>query len=285
MPQLDQNIGIITSKGGLNHNRLSFSVGYKNHRTYLKSVFCTPPFRLVDISEDKKDPIAYLMTMSATPGILDHDFYDLKFTLESGTMTVLQNQAYQRLLEMKHGARQKLDIKLHESSAFSYIQHPIVPHRKSIFRAHNSISMEANTVFLSGEIITCGRKLSGEIFKFTHFQSLTEIFANGRILLKDNILIKPAHIDLNGIGQVEGFTHQATLIYVNLRKENTVPETQVMEEVMASEEDIQYGISQPQPFVTVMRVLGNGGEQIYNAFRKIELAIWKQIPEVTIPEK
>lgn len=279
MPQLAQNIGIVTSKGGLNHNRLSFSVGYKNHRTYLKSVFCTPPFRLVDISVDKKDPITYLMTMSSSPGILDHDFHDLKFSLESGSMTVLLNQSYQRLFEMKHGARQKLDIQLDERSAFSYIQHPIVPHQKSIFSAHNSIYMEAKTVFLMGEIITCGRKLSGEIFKFTHFQSLTEIMTNGKIILKDNILIKPADIDLNGIGQVEGFTHQATLIYVNLRKPSTLPETQVMEEIMVEEEDIQYGISQPQPFVTVMRVLGNGGEQIYNAFKRIESEIWKHIPE------
>jgi urease accessory protein len=279
MHQLAQNIGEVTSKGGLNHNRLNFTVGFKNQRTYLKNVFCTPPFRLVDISEDKKNPTAYLMTMSSSPGILDHDFHDLKFTLEPNSRTVLLNQSYQRLFEMKHGARQKLDIHLDESSAFSYIQHPIVPHQKSFFRAHNSVFMAANSVLLLGEIITCGRKLSGEIFKFTQFQSLTEIFSNGKMLLKDNILIKPQSIDLNGIGQVEGFTHQATLIYVNLRKPNNQQETHEMNELMLAEEDIQFGISQPQPFITVIRVLGNGGEQMYNAFKKIETIIWKHIPE------
>jgi len=279
MHLIAQNIGEVTSKGGLNHNRLNFTVGFKNQRTFLKSVFCTPPFRLVDISEDKKNPTAYLMIMSSSPGVLDHDFHDLTFNLETDSRTVLLNQSYQRLFEMKHGARQKLDIVLSENSAFSYIQHPIVPHQKSIFRAHNTVKMEANTVFLMGEIITCGRKLSGEIFKFTHFQSLTEIFGNGKLLLKDNIVVKPAAIDLNGIGQVEGFTHQATLIYVNLRKPNTAAETQQMDEVMGAEEDIQYGISQPQPFITVLRVLGNGGEHIHNAFKKIEANIWDYIPE------
>lgn len=278
MEQLAQNIGEVTSKGGLNHNRLNLIVGFKNNRTYLKSVFCTPPFRVVDISEDKKDPTSYLMTMSSSPGILDYDFHDMSFRLEPASRTVLSNQSYQRLFEMKHGARQKLDIQLSENSAFSYIQHPIVPHQKSIFRAHNSIIMESNSILLLGEIITCGRKLSGEIFKFTHFQSVTEIFHKEKMLLKDNILIKPANIDLNGIGQVEGFTHQATLIYVNLRKPNILLETEEMNELMLAEEDIQFGISRPQPFITVIRVLGNGGEQIYNAFKKIELCIWNHIP-------
>lgn len=273
MSETVPDIRAVTSKGGLSHCKMHFSVGCNGVRSYLKSAYCTPPFRVVDITEDKKNPLAYLMTMSSSPGILDHDVHDIRILAEPHIRTVLQNQSYHRIFQMNHGARLNMEMRLEENSTFSYIQHPIVPHQNSIFKAANKIFLSKGSELLFGEIITCGRKLSGEVFKFNHFQSLTEIFIEGKLALKDNILIKPSAIDLSGIGQLEGFTHQATLYHVNLRSRDCNHSVELVNEILKEETDIEYGVSRPLNHVMVVRVLANGGEQILNAFRRMEYEI------------
>jgi hypothetical protein len=43
---------------------------------------------------------------------------------------------------------------------------------------------------------------------------------------------------------------------------------------METEEDIIFGLSLPASNILVLRVLGNGGEQLLSAFKAIDQAIW-----------
>ena len=110
-------------------------------------------------------------------------------------------------------ASQTLEVHLQASgSSFCFLPHPVVPHETSDFSANNKIFLTDNCSLIWGEVLTCGRKLSGEIFKFSKYHSVTEIFINDKLVIKENLLIKPSVIDVNAIGQMEGYTHQATLI-------------------------------------------------------------------------
>jgi len=46
--------------------------------TCLKQSYCTPPFKVANITEDKSSNRLQLMLMSSSPGILDDDEYELK---------------------------------------------------------------------------------------------------------------------------------------------------------------------------------------------------------------
>lgn len=254
--------------------KLHITIGSNDFGSYLKDKYFTPPFKIANVGENRKDPACYLMTMSSSPGILDNDELDIQINLETGSRMMLLNQGYQRLFTMKKGAEQLMKINLQKGSEISYIQHPIVPQSQSIFKSQTDIKLENDCIFTYGEIITCGRKLCGEVFHFKKFQNLTEVFLNGRLILKDNILLQPEKIDINAIGQVEGFTHQATLIYVNNRNKEAKSEAELMHEVMSYEEDIAFGVSRPLPQLVVLRALGNGGEQLFDAFKKIEKLLW-----------
>lgn len=256
-------------------NKLDLKIGYKEEHTYLKENYHTRPFRVANVGENKPDPALYLMIMSSSPGILDGDRYDIEITCEANSRTQLQTQAYQRLFNMKKGASQRMVIKLHEDSELSYIQHPIVPHESSIFKAHNTVYLADRSIFTYGEIITCGRKHSGEEFRFTLFQSLTEVFHNNRLIVKDNIMIEPHLMDVHSLGQVEEYTHQATLLHVNTRTDDVGDAINYIHELLAEEEDIIYGVSQSLPNVLIVRVLGNGGEQLFDAFKQIDRYLWE----------
>lgn len=255
-------------------NRLNIIGGYKDGRSYLKDAFFTRPFRLANISEDKTDPALYLMVQNSSPGILDKDHYDINIQMESNSKLLLDSQSYQRLFNMKEGAKQDMDVSLFTGSTFSYVQHPIVPHELSIFKAHNVIRMEDNCSLTLSEIITCGRKHSGEVFKYSKFQNLTEIYHNDKLVLKDNVLLQPQLADIHTLGQMEGYTHQGTLIHINTGVHDMESIIKDAFANMESEEDIAFGISQPFSTCMMVRILGNGGEQMFNAFRRIQKEIW-----------
>lgn len=256
-------------------NKLNIITGYKAGQSYLKDTYFTRPFRIANVGEDKSDPSLYLMIMSSSPGILDNDSYDIDITIETNCRLQLQTQSYQRLFRMKDGAQQKISINLHANSELSYISHPIVPHENSIFKSHNVVHLNDNCVFTYSEIITCGRKYSGEVFRFKQFQNLTEIYYHNKLLIKDNILLEPNLMEINVIGQVEGYTHQATLLHVNTGEISLENQAIYIRELLAPEDDIIFGISQPLPYCIIIRILGNGGEQLYTIFRSIQTYLWQ----------
>jgi urease accessory protein len=214
------------------------------------------------------------MVMSSSPGILDGDHYEIDITTESKSRLQLQSQSYQRLFNMQHGAQQQQRIRLHADSTFSYVQHPVVPHERAIFKGRTIIQMEDNCELTFGEIITCGRKHSGEVFRFQHFQNVTEIYHKERLLLKDNILMQPQLLPMQAIGQMEGYTHQATLLYVNTHPGAATDLTAEWYALLEEEKGIVTGVSAAGPNSTVLRILGNGGEQLFNCLRKIQQHLW-----------
>jgi urease accessory protein len=209
------------------------------------------------------------MVMSSSPGMLDGDHYEIDIEVESGCSLQLQSQSYQRIFNMEQGATQRQQIKLHTGAAFTYIQHPVVPHEKAIFKGVNKIELSDNCQLTFGEILTCGRKHSGEVFKYTSFHNITEVYHNGKLLVKDNLLLQPRTVDMAAIGQMEGYTHQATLIHVNTRadvEEGLVDALHALPEV---ENEVAFGVSRPSAGILIVRMLGNGGEQLFTALQKI----------------
>ncbi len=257
------------------NSKLSIITGHKNNRSYLKDVFVSPPFRVTPVGQIKSDNAAYLMIVSSSPGILDGDRYDLQITVEENARLQLQSQSYQRLFYMDGEASQQLAINLEQNSDFSFVAHPIVPHQKSTFKSRTRVTLSEGCSFLMSEIITCGRKHHGEVFLFTHFQNLIEVYNDKRLILKDNILLQPGRMPVASIGQLEQFTHQGTLIYLNTRNRDTGELIEHIQTMLEPESDIEFGISATQHTGFVVRCLGNGAEQLFQCFLKIQQYIWE----------
>lgn len=256
--------------------RLKITAGYRAGKSYMKDVFVSPPFRVVPVGQTMSDDAAYLMVMSSSPGILDGDHYDLHVEVEENARLQLQSQSYQRLFTMEGGASQQMQIVLNDNSSFAYVPHPIVPHANSTFRSIAKVEMGENCHLLMSEIITCGRKHHGEVFRFRHFQNLVEIWHRNRLILKDNVLLQPDLMQLGAMGQLEGYTHQGTLMYINTKKLSVDDLIEQFQEMLDGEPDMQCGISRIQRDGFVVRCLGNGGEQIYDCFQRIQNHVWDE---------
>ncbi len=248
--------------------KLHITTALRNGVTYLKECFFTPPFKVANITEDKKSNKLHLMLMSSSPGILDEDKYELKVELAANCVLELHTQSYQRLFNMKMGATQNMNVHLQPHSSFIYLPHPAVPHEDSIFTAINKIYLEEGCTLVWGEVLTCGRKLNGEVFKFSKYHNCTEIYFHNKLIIKENLLMQPTVINVHSIGQLEGFTHQASLIYLNetadIKRLN-----KAISEFVSLHEGIVFGISSLQKNGMVVRLLGQKGEQLFNLLQDI----------------
>ncbi|TXE10489.1 urease accessory protein UreD [Gelidibacter salicanalis] len=239
-------------------------------QTILKDVYFTPPFNLVEVRENKKNPLLEMMVMSSSPGILNDDFYDINIEVIDGSSLNLQTQSYQRIYISEKGTNQHMNISVGVNAYFSHVPHPVVPHKGARYTAKNTIHIKNSSTLLWAEILTCGRKHmgEGELFQFKKHHAITEIIQEEVLIFKDNLYIVPEEINLKEFGQYEEFTHQGSLFFIT-------PETDVIERMeniaqrLSKEEGISYGISKVLDNAYVLRILGNEGEQLYKLFTQI----------------
>ncbi len=242
--------------------KLHIQASLRNGITYLNKSYFTPPFKIADITEDKKAGPLQLMMMCSSPGILDEDDYDIKIELDEGCNMQLHTQGYQRLFTMNKGAAQLMQVYLNKDASFTYLPHPSVPHEHSIFTAKNKIYLSDNCSLVWGEVLTCGRKLNGEVFKFSKYHNLTEVFINDKLVVKENLLMQPSVVDTKAIGQLEQFTHQASLICLN-EKINVNELLDEVYEYLSLQNEIIFGVTAAPVNGMIVRLLGNKAEQLW----------------------
>jgi urease accessory protein len=238
----------------------------RDGNTKLGNCYFSPPFKVMNITEDKRGKDLHLMLMSSSPGILDEDDYELIVDVVENGSLQLHTQSYLRLFNMQAGATQKLIVNMQEGSSFCYLPHPSVPHENSIFIAKNNIHLSTGCKLVWGEILTCGRKLNGEVFAFSKYHNITNIFLNNRLIVKENLLMQPSLVNPNLIGQLEGFTHQASLILYN-ETIDTAVFGDIVYEHLSLQEGIAFGVSTLAKNGLIVRLLGFKAEQLFDCLK------------------
>jgi urease accessory protein len=241
--------------------------------SYPIECYFTPPFRVVNITEDKHAGPLDLMLMNSSPGILDRDQYEIKISVAENSSLTLHTQSYQRLFNMKKGAIQCMEVRLDRNASFVYLPHPSVPHEHSIFTAHNKVYITETSRLVWGEVLTCGRKLNGEVFQFSRYHNITEIYINDKLVIKENLLMQPSLIDPRRLGQLEGFTHQASLIIYDKDITERIDE---VHEYLSIQTQIIAGVTTTMEDGMIVRILGNGAEQLHLLLHQIVLLLQKQ---------
>jgi len=264
----------------------------RNGITCLGETYVNSPFKLMNITEDRKGRGLHLMVMSSSPGILDGDEYHISIRVAENCRLQLHTQSYQRLFNMQHGAEQNMDICVEKGASFVYLPHPCVPHEQSIFKAKNTIRLQENSSLIWGEILTCGRKLNGEVFDYAKYHSVTDIYLEDKLIIKENLFMQPSLINPGLLGQMEGFTHQGSMVVIGgVRREESGERRNTEEigvrsqeeyrermrdgvyEYLSSIEGISFGVSACQGEGMIVRILGYKAEQLMDIFKHIATMI------------
>ena len=252
------------------NSQVTMQIAEREGRSYLAGNYFTPPFKIADITEDRQDPYLHLMLMCSSPGVLDGDEQTIKITLETGSRLHLHTQSYQRLFQMRTGASQHIEVHVGEAASFCWLPHPCVPHASSIFSGSNRVFLGSGARLIWGEVLTCGRKLTGEVFAFSSYRMRTEIFIDGRLALLENIHLQPASMPVGTLGQMDGFTHQASLLFI---EEGARPPEDLREEIAAyltTTHHLIFGITEGPAGSLIIRLLGHAAEELYTHLQTIQ---------------
>jgi urease accessory protein len=256
--------------------QLDIHVKNINQQSVVVKSYCTTPFKILNITEDKTKLGVDLMLMSSSPGILNGDANTLAITIDVGAQLRLHTQAYQRLFTMHESATQTMAVHVQNAASFIYLPHPTVPHKGSSFTNYNTFYLQQASRLIFGEILTCGRKLNDEQFSFTSYQSVTSVYMHDKLVIKENLFMAPASIAVDAIGQLEGYTHQASLLFIN---SNAVVEniTHTIIHVLQQQKNIAFGVSATPGNGVIVRILGNGAEQLYGCLQMITSELMNEV--------
>ena len=256
--------------------------------TQLDDYFVSPPFKLMtlpDYSTNKAEAWQKglnAMQMSSSPGLLGGDRLDIQISLRKSTALTLTTQAFTRVQAMNDGefAEQITQIQLAEDSRLFYLPHPLVLHKDSALKQKTTIEMAENSELIYGEIVAIGRVLNDERFAFRQFSSHLKIYAlqkNGekRPLVSDCIQWLPSKMTLTALSQMEDYSHQGSLTYLNLSKSALEIKAMLkqLQETFTSSENLLIGLSQLNEGGLMVRVLGHRAEQIQTLFENIGIIL------------
>jgi urease accessory protein len=247
---------------------LDIIVAKREQASYLRHSYFTTPFKLANITVDKQTEPLQLVWMSSSPGMLEGDCYHINIELEADTALHLQTQAYQRLYQMKTGAVQTLNVQLHAGASFQFIPHPCVPHEGAIYKNVATYQLAENCQLIIGEILTCGRKLNGEVFRFQRYHSLVEIWQNNLLIVRENMLMEPATMPMQSLGLLEGFTHQASLLLIHPTADMATIQLQLLAH-LSKQIGVDAGVSKLAVNGLVVRILGNGAEILFDQLQQL----------------
>ncbi|OOF56258.1 urease accessory protein [Rodentibacter genomosp. 2] len=251
-----------------------------NGKTQLAEYFATPPFKVMVLANYSGiwQQGLNAMQMSSSPGVLGGDRLDIQISLAKLTALSLNTQAFTRVQSMNVGncAEQITQIHLAEQSRLFYLPHPLVLHKDSAFKQKTLIEMCEKTELIYGEIIAVGRVLNDERFAFRQFSSHLKIYVRQndgkkRPLVSDCLQWQPSAMNLTALSQMENYSHQGSLIYLNLAKSAVELKAilQVIHTQIAEEKNLLVGASLLNEGGIMLRVLGHCAEQIQMLFQEI----------------
>ncbi len=201
---------------------INITVVRKNNISALSDCYATPPYKVLSLPVIRNDwqrrhQVLNLMQMCSSPGFLAGDDVEIDINVESSAGLQLHTQSFSRVLSMNKGqiAHQKISVTLADDARFCYVPLPLVLHAGSSFHQRIHIDMGERSELIMGEVIASGRKLTGENFAYDWLSSQIRFCFAGRLFLFDNLSFHPQKKNVQAIGQMEQYTHQASWYYIN----------------------------------------------------------------------
>lgn len=211
---------------------------YKNSKTVVSDIFFTSPFKIAKPFYDKDEMKIVIMT--ATPGILENDHYNITFTIGNNSNVHITGQSFTKIFKMKDGmASQKIHAKIKSGAILKYIPCPSILFEDSNFKNTAVFDLEKGASFVYSDIISCGRVGMNEIFKFKKYNSRTQVNYDNKIIFLDNNYLQPNNMSVEDIGFYEGYTHQGLLYIFN----QNIEYNSIMNSNILGTKNIEIGIT------------------------------------------
>ncbi|MDU7549978.1 MAG: urease accessory protein UreD [Clostridium perfringens] len=235
----------------------------KNNRTTINEIYydgvskVSPTISL----DNEKIPCYFLIHLGG--GYLEGEVCDNYIELKDNCRSIITTQTPTIAYKCESGisSKQFTTIKLGENSVVEYILDNTILFKNSMFEQYTDIYMKESSTFIYTDGITSGWSPDGEKFKYKFMRMRNRVFIDNKIVLLDNLILKPNIQEMHEIGLMEGYTNYGTAIVIDRRINEKFVE-ELREEVEKLNLDIKFAISIIEVNGFVIRVLGNFTQDI-----------------------
>lgn len=210
---------MMEAENRLTHGQLQLSFRYHRGKTQMSDKYQQPPLRAshtLYVDDDSSKATVYLVETSG--GLVSGDLNSYHITLEKNAQVNLIPQSATKVypaLEDQH-SRQEITIELAEEACLRWFPETTIPFQDANFRSKIKINLTESSTLLFGEILSPGREKSGEVFQFKRWQSLFEVWLQGKeCLVYDALILEPDRLEHSQIGLLEKYKYVGYLWFIS----------------------------------------------------------------------
>jgi urease accessory protein len=140
-----------------------------------------------------------------------------------------------------------------KGSVLEYLPDSLIAYEGARFIQETNVRMEEEACFFYSDMITPGWAEDGSLFRYDWISSKLKVYKNEKLVLFDHLLLEPDE-HLNGIMQMEGYTHVGTFLILHEQADKGFLDRlyEVMEDI---QEDVRFGLSSLPDGGVILRVL------------------------------
>ncbi|MBQ9624813.1 MAG: urease accessory protein UreD [Clostridia bacterium] len=226
-------------------------------KTIVKDVYYTAPLKTMPPYKTDYG-LASVMILSTSSGIMSGDRFNINIEIGENCRSEVTSQSYEKIHKMEEGHAERVNtIKVEKGAILNYMPQPTIPFSRSAFENVTNIELEdESSKLIYHEILSGGRKHYGELFGYTYFQNLTNIFVGGKRVFRDNTYFDPEAFNMEGFGMYEGYTHLSNVVVVNFG--NSKELVKELRELLGNhnQEEITFGVTTTEHNDIVIRMFG-----------------------------
>ncbi|WP_078544772.1 urease accessory protein UreD [Litchfieldia alkalitelluris] len=234
---------------------LNLFAAKKNKKTIISTCYYEGALKIArPIYLEEDSPSIYLIHVGG--GYVNGDSYFTQIQVDDGAHLLVTTQSSTKVYKTPtEPVRQQTKIKLGSKSVLEYIPDPLIAYEDARFIQETEVELERDSCFFYSDIITPGWAKDGSFFKYDYIRSKLKIYRDRKLVVFDHLLLEPDH-QMNGVMQMEGFTHTGTFMIVHEQANKTFLDT-LYSHLSESYPDAHLGLSSLPDQGVILRLLAN----------------------------
>lgn len=251
--------------------------------SYLGKQYYKLPLQVMPPFYQDDDGTCFLYLLNPSGGILTYDNFKIEVKVKDGAKACISTPSATKIYKKREAgvleAQQENVFYVGSGSVLEYCPDEIIPYADSAFRQENRFYLEADSTLITWDILSGGRALRGEVFRFERYASETGIYVNGVPLVMDKMVLQPRETDVANMQCMRGYLYTATVYAYGSRCTEGLAET--LREEGAKYADDLFGASLVTEKLIAVKILGS------HAYRVLEEVhrVWEALREGMMDKK
>ena len=194
-------------------------------------------------------------------GYLGDDLYEVGYDGGPDSSALLTTQSATKVYRTPQGpARQIQRFALGPGARLECVPDQLIAYEDARFHQSTDVSLAAGASLVTAEVVTPGWSETGQPFRYQEVRLFTRVWLESRLLLWDNLVLKPGSSDPTGMGWFDGHSHLMSLTAVHPGLDGDTID--IVRDTISDFPDVHAGCSQLQGPGLVVRALGSSSGEL-----------------------